>query len=481
MSPSPPRIVIVGAGFSGAATAAQLLRHARAPLRLWLLNESGRMARGLAYGTTSALHVLNVPAGNMSALADEPAHFLQHVQRHDSHWHSGSFVPRPLYGEYLEALLDSAEAGGAAQGARLQRVVGRALQITPPAAGRPAAVALADGRTLQADAVVLAFGHVAAEHPLDEASRLGLGPAYIGDPWQQPPEHHFGRDAELLLVGAGLTALDMLVSLHHAGHRGALRCVSRRGLAPQPHRVQAASAAPPGHRAIDTRPLLQQMGPGLRTQVHALRRAVAAQAAEGGDWRDLIAALRPHMPLWWQALPDRDRRRFLRHLQAHWDSARHRCAPEAHAVFERLRASGQLVQGAARLHSATRRADGRIAVQLRLRGAVAANEWQVVDGIVNCTAPSGRIEASQAPLLRSLLAEGLVQADALALGLQVDAAGRVIGRDGQASHWLHYVGPLLKARDWEATAIPELRQHALALAQRLLAEWPAAAGYKLDR
>jgi hypothetical protein len=45
----------------------------------------------------------------------------------------------------------------------------------------------------------------------------------------------------------------------------------------------------------------------------------------------------------------------------------------------------------------------------------------------------------------------------------------VLDRAGRPSAWLHYIGPLLKARDWEATAVPELRQHALRLSGVLLA------------
>jgi uncharacterized NAD(P)/FAD-binding protein YdhS len=70
----------------------------------------------------------------------------------------------------------------------------------------------------------------------------------------------------------------------------------------------------------------------------------------------------------------------------------------------------------------------------------------------------------------ALCADGLVVPDVLGLGLLVADDYRVPDAQGRASPWLHYVGPLLKARDWEATAIPELRQHAAALARRLVAE-----------
>ena len=74
--------------------------------------------------------------------------------------------------------------------------------------------------------------------------------------------------------------------------------------------------------------------------------------------------------------------------------------------------------------------------------------------------------------MRQLLQDGWLSADPLGLGLQVDAHGPVVGAQGRPTPGLHYVGPLLRARDWEATAVPELRVHALSLAQRL---WSAVA------
>ncbi len=43
----------------------------------------------------------------------------------------------------------------------------------------------------------------------------------------------------------------------------------------------------------------------------------------------------------------------------------------------------------------------------------------------------------------------------------------VIGAAGLPWPALRYLGPLLKARDWEATAVPELRVHARQLAEQL--------------
>ncbi len=75
-SPSIPTVAVIGAGFSGTIVAAHLLRASvHAPVRVLLIDRSGRVGRGVAYGTTSARHVLNVPAGRMSAFAGDEDDF----------------------------------------------------------------------------------------------------------------------------------------------------------------------------------------------------------------------------------------------------------------------------------------------------------------------------------------------------------------------------------------------------------------------
>ena len=82
---STPRIVVVGAGAAGSLTALHLARTARrrgTPLEVVLLDPAAYRARGTAFGTTDERHLLNVPAGGMSALPEEPGHFVAWRARH---------------------------------------------------------------------------------------------------------------------------------------------------------------------------------------------------------------------------------------------------------------------------------------------------------------------------------------------------------------------------------------------------------------
>src|SRR3954469_8614592 len=97
-----PTYAIVGAGFSGMAVAIQLLKRLRGPARVVLINRSLSFGRGLAYGTNSPSHLLNVPAGPMGTDPEEESGFVDYLRSRSLSYKPGDFVPRSLYGDYLE-------------------------------------------------------------------------------------------------------------------------------------------------------------------------------------------------------------------------------------------------------------------------------------------------------------------------------------------------------------------------------------------
>ena len=97
------RIAIVGGGASGVLTAVQLARCWTGEVRpqVFLYDASARVARGAAYSTENPRHLLNVPAGRMSALADEPDHFVRWLARDSPTVTPEDYRPRIDYGNYL--------------------------------------------------------------------------------------------------------------------------------------------------------------------------------------------------------------------------------------------------------------------------------------------------------------------------------------------------------------------------------------------
>jgi uncharacterized NAD(P)/FAD-binding protein YdhS len=195
----------------------------------------------------------------------------------------------------------------------------------------------------------------------------------------------------------------------------------------------------------------------------AIRRAARTP---GNDWRGVVGALRPATPGLWQELYLAERSRFLRHLRPYWDVHRHRAAPETWAAVERMRQAGEIQFRAARLVRFEPTADG-VRVVVRPRGRTETEAF-FVERVVNCTGPSSDVRRIGDRLLDALRKRGLAVPDPLALGLEVSEELELLDAGGRPSPHISLVGPLLKARFWEATAVPELRAHAARLAKRLL-------------
>ena len=456
MSGAPRTIVIVGAGFSGTSVAMQLLRLGRESLKVVLL-DTAPVARGVAYAKRPYPYLLNVPAGRMSA-GEDASGFLRFARTQVPHASAADFLPRELYGEYLEAELLAAERSAAAP-VQLERVRGLAIGVEKAQRGTGFFVQLADGRRLHADELVLAPGNPPPA-PLPGSETLGRAARYIQDPWAAAQQFEPGET--VLLVGSGLTMADVaLAGMQCASGSARVHAISRHGLLPAPQ-----SPFEPAHGQADGRTLLRAASVSMRSLLRAARALAADIQQRPGDWREAIACVRAVAPALWQRLPQRERRRFLRHLRSYWDVHRHRLPQRSWAALQRLRHSGELVVHAGRILEFTS-VGQRIRVTWRARGEQ-ESQTLLVDRVVNCTGPDYDLRRTRQPLWRSLLAQGLACPDALGVGLVTDEFGALTDAGGRGAANLYYVGPLLRATHWETTAVPELRQHAARLAQHLL-------------
>ncbi len=446
-------IVIVGGGFSGVALAAQLLRGAGDALRITLIEAGDRIGRGLAYGTAVDAHLLNAAADQMSLYQDDPAHFLRWAQSAGVASAGTDFVPRLHYGRYLEDTLQFAARASEAHFEFL--LSSRVADVMRGLAGW--IVQLADGRRFACDEVVLATGNPAPADPLAGWLHTET-PRYLRDPWAPGGLDGVGPDEKILLIGTGLTMIDVLLTLERRGHSGSVHAISRRGLLPRAHPLEREAL--PEELKL---PLLAELpGLSLRGLLRAVRRTMAAAVAQGFGPQVVIDAMRPVVPALWAALPARERGRFLRHLRPYWDAIRHRAAPQVAAIVGRMLSEGRLTIGSGRLSGALELADG-IVIWSRANGG---DEQKVqYDRVVNCTGPAFAKDGGTL-LDRVLIARGLISADAQRLGRRSDSQGAAL--DGtRCATGLYILGPACRARDWELTAVPELRRAAERLAATL--------------
>lgn len=443
-------VAIVGMGFSGTAVARSLVSRLPAGSKLLMVNAGAAMARGLAYGTSSDAHLLNVPAARMSICPHDSANFSAWISARDLPYREHDFVPRSLYGDYLRESLQQAlslrpdlEVATTTQSiTSLQRLGDGHFQL-----------GTADGDTLIAARVVLAIGNFAPRAPLADCERLPAG-RYANDPWAASALSDLEPDAPLMLVGTGLTMLDMVLSLQRQGHHGPVLAISRRGLLPQAHRP---NELPPEGFKLEF--ALPEGSKSLRALTRSLRAQIAGLALSGMDWRDVWVSLRPITATLWSGLSGAERARFLRHAQVYWDVHRHRAAPGAHAALDEALRNSQVQVRAGRLISVEEGSDRMVRILWRPRGTDAVRQF-VAARIINCSGPSTEISERSSPLLARMRANGMLKTCPHGLGLFVDSQHQLLDAHGAPQAGLYYVGPLLKAQYWEATAVPELRVHA---------------------
>lgn len=438
----PRRILIIGGGASGVLMAAQLLRHPGGGLEVALIERREILGCGVAYSTTDPSHLLNTRVSNMSAFPDDPGHFLHWLETTgEAAPDALGFVSRGLYGRYLaDVLTPWRQPGG-----RLRCLRGECLRLEEPAGGGVRAH-LADGRVAEGDIAILATGHSLPGTARDDVLHQPWGGTPIGD-----------AQGRVLIIGSGLTMVDQVLSLLASGHRGEIVALSRRGLLPQPHELTTPIVIAP-----EDLPL----GQGAAGMMRWLRQRVRQHQAAGGDWRDVVDGIRPHMQRLWRDLPVASRRSFLRHACAWWEVHRHRMPPDTYQAVQGALARGQLTLLRGAYRDAWRDDGGQVYARVHKRGVPGALDLAVAR-IIDCRGIRRDPQAHATPLIANLLLTGRGRIDPLRLGLDIGPGCAVLGSDGQPSSRIFAIGPASRAAFWEITAIPDIREQVAQLARAL--------------
>lgn len=441
-----PTVAVIGAGFSGVLTALRLLLSPDGP-DVRLIERGPRFARGAAYSTGSPHHLLNVRATNMSAFVEQPAHFLEWLGAADAD--AQVFVTRDQYGQYLQSLLREATSGADSHRLVLEHDDARSLERR----GDRWAISLGVGKVLIADAVVLAIGNLPPRAPDAADSEVIASRRYVARPWAWAgPE--LAPPGDVLLLGSGLTAVDVALSVAAARPDAKITALSRHGLLPRDHATHIGAADEARRVAV-----APPVGSPLATLRQLRRRSNV-------DWRAAFDDLRPHVQGLWRRWSVAERRQFVRHLKPWWDVHRHRMAPQVAARIEALQETVGLRVEAGRLVNLRLHRDGvEASWTARHSGEI---ETRRFDLVVNCTGPRGDLERSADPLIENLFNGGLVRADACRLGIDVDTRSRVLGAGGEATPDLFAVGPISQGQYCESSSVPDIRVQAAECAEAII-------------
>ena len=455
----PYTITIIGGGFAGTALALHLTRQpGPLPIEVALVEPRPAPGPGLAYSAPWLELLLNVRPGGLSVWADQPAHFAEWLARQPEGADGlPEFAPRATYGRYLAEELAKALASPTANGACITHYNTTAVAAPLLPDGRRA-VQFADGRTLASHATVLALGNFPPAAPGTDQRYL-THPGYHPDPWAPGTLARIGPNEPVLLIGAGLTTVDMLLALRAQGHRAPVQVVARRGRWPTVHSPASLPPYPNFYPELAAEHTVARV-------LHHFRRHLALATEQGLDWRPVLDALRPDLGRIWAAWPLAEQRRFLRHLAGRWAQARHRMAPSAAALLADMTVSGQLHTQPGRVVEIEPADGGGLRVGVAQPGQ--PRQWLAAPHVISCAGPLLDYSRLDVPLVQQLRASGCLTPDILRLGIATDAEGALLGADDQPSAGgLFTLGASRRPAYFESTAVPELRQQAAALADVL--------------
>ncbi|WP_416413442.1 FAD/NAD(P)-binding protein [Pantoea sp. App145] len=453
-----PHVIIVGGGFSGTALAIHLARTATTPLRVTVVEPRDSLGAGVAYSTREPAHRINVPAARMQLSGDEQGAFDRWYRQQPecsldsvAHCADGAVYPqRGMFGRYLAEQF--AQAALQHPQVALQHIQASAI------AWEGERLLLSNGKALQGDVLALAISHPPPALPR-ALLPFAAHPALIANPWLPGVLDNIAVNASIAIIGTGLSMADVVASLATRQHHGPLLAFSRRG--------QLSRANLSGDWPEWT--LAPQQQPSVRQWLHHIRAEVARAAEQQLPWQRVLDEVRVQGQDIWQSLPLREQQRFVRHLRSWWDVHRYRIAPQVAAAITERQQVGSLRVLAARL---IRIDAGEKQLRIQLRTRHGATENHQLDHLIVTTGPGHEALTASQPLLKSLCQQGIIRADALGFGIDVDRHSHTLTQSGQPNAGLFVVGPAARARFGELMGLPQVADHAADVARQILASLP---------
>jgi uncharacterized NAD(P)/FAD-binding protein YdhS len=459
-------VVIVGGGFSGTLLALHfaMMLPRNSPHSVLVLEKTGHFGYGIAYSTQDPYHFLNVRAGRMGAFPDKPGHFFDWLKSCENIWKKefpfltitpDCFVPRKLYGMYLQDLLTAAKKLALEKNLNITYMTEEAIDASP-AGNEKIHITLSQGKTLTADTLILAT-NIPTSQRFEIAQDLPKT-AYIENIWTPSKDNilaqnslsHLPESSRIVIIGTGLTMVDATMSLIEKGYPGEILAISKHGELPQSHLDY------PETTAFEFK--LDDIPKKTLPLVRYVRRQIAAAEKSGIEWQTVIDALRPHVVSIWECMQEEERKRFLRHVISHWNKYRHRIPSTISAILHAHKKIGKLQVKAGHVQGIIKSAKGCKATLIALPHAIEA------DYIFNCSGAQMDLRYSQNLFLKNLLEKKLILPHSLGKGLQVKDNYQVIN---EKSATIFAMGLLIFGQKLESVAIPELREQCARIAKEV--------------
>ena len=461
-------IAIIGGGFSGTALVAQILKQTQTlqrtqPFKL-LLIEKRAFARGSICETTSPLHLLNIQATFMSAFPEDPDHFFNWLVQQGYSTDPLVFAPRILYSQYLDCILQEAEAL-ASQTCQIEKILDEVIAVHPTK--NQYSVLLADHRTILADIVVLAMGNFPIHDlPVKNLEYL-KHPSYQSNSWGTLPP--LPSNCRIALIGTGLTSVDKLLEIQAMNHQGKIYAISRHGLFPLPISYTPASIDDYHQRMVETPPPLSF---DFDLTARSILKAFQLGNKSGASFEEFRYYFLYKMGVksanggFLSQMPPEETKKFTRHLKRYFSRLIHTAPRASIDSLNTMQDTGQLTVYAGKLKSITVTTDGfNIEFSKRFLNQT---ETLPVDIIINCVGAVTQAQQCKNTLLSQLSKKGLIRPNLDGLLLDTTPSHQVVDAQGNIQNTLFAIGSLKKTSLNSIQPVPYLSFEARNLAAHLI-------------
>jgi len=427
----PKKIAVIGGGFSGTMVIRQLIDQGfQGSIDRFCTANSQTL--GPAYNPQSAHHLLNVRSQNMSAFPDKPNHFIEFLQdRHPEISHANEFVPRAIYGKYLQSLWEETQILAAQSNILLKLIIDETPDFTVY------------------DTLVLATGNELPRFPKQLPLQLKNSPFYHGNPWRLNLEL-IPNEKPIFILGNGLTMADTVLSLREWGFQQKIVALSTHGFQMLPHPEKTLEKS--DEKSPNETDLLSLL------HFFNVRRKELSLA----QFLHCVDSFRSLFSTWWMGFTLHEKKVFLSRLRHIWGTVRHRIPLEISQIIQNERETGRLVVCAGKLENVVENERNLI---LTYR----TGQYEILESvacIINCTGPETAITRMSNRVIQQLLDRKWITPDEIDQGIKIDTNQH--HALGEAPMNIYAIGNLCKGTFWESTAIGELRSQAQLIAKGIL-------------
>ncbi len=435
------KIAIVGFGFCGIMVFGNILKKISAQnnqikIKFLIFEKNGADAVGAGFSDFNDNYILNVPVKRMSPFEDQPNDFSDFLKEnyptiYEKNGADG-FVPRNVYGHFLKKLRDDFF-----QLANALKIEYELIQKTVIDIDEGFKINT-ESLIFDADEVVLSSSFVQSKLNYCLNDEKLISPLWSKNSQNFHQKNNFKIDDKICIIGTGLSAVDVLVGLNAKNFSGKIYAISRRGNFPKAHFL-------PQNIIPNQVPINFIEDSETKTGIMniSLKFRKFLRDNKNTDLRHLIDSIRSKTKSLWHNLDEKNKRIFLKKILPYWNIFRHRVPNSSLEIINKMIKDNRLEIVKSSVKS-IEKSDGKFIIKT-------SEKTLDCDYVVNCLGFDFNIK--NYPLIQSMVKKNLLKQDL------------ILVQSNNAK--VHLVGGLNIGRDFEITAVPDIRNDANSVAQKI--------------